>query len=146
MSNVLLRRFSRFAGIGLLNTVVDFGIYAILVRPLGIVLAQIIATGVAMTVGFVLNARYAFSADQLTWQAAVKFFAVNAFNFWLLQPLVILGIAHVLHTFIDSDYAVELLGKLGSLVVSMTINFLVYDRYVWPRTPVSGQPQDQAHN
>lgn len=140
----LRRRLSRFLGIGVVNTLIDVGLYAVLVPHLGIVPSTIISTGAGMLFSFVANARFAFGADRLTWKAAGQFFGLNAINLWALQPLVILGIAWVLERFIDHDYAVALLAKLGSLAVSMTINFLVYDRYIWPQKPLRPTPQPRA--
>ncbi len=146
MSSPLLHRLARFAGIGVINTLLDFALFALLVRPLGIVVAQIVASGISIAVSFVLNARFVFRAEELTWGAAARFFGTNLVNLWLLQPVVILGIAALIGHTVRSDYAVELLAKLGSVAVSMTINFLVYDRYIWPRTPNTEQSVEMTES
>ncbi|MFT4263039.1 MAG: GtrA family protein [Nocardioides sp.] len=135
---VLRRRLGRFAGIGVLNTLIDMGLYALLLPHLAIVPAQIVSSGVAMVFSFIANARFAFGASGLTWRAAGSFFGINALNLWVLQPLVILGAAWAIHLAVDGhDYAVALVAKLVSFAVSLTINFVVYDRWVWPRTSLS---------
>jgi putative flippase GtrA len=136
----LRRRLERFAGIGVLNTLIDVGLFAALVLPLGIVPATLVSTGVAMVFSYVANARFAFDASGLSWRSAAQFLGINAVNFWLIQPVVILAIAAALGAVIDGhDYAVSLAAKVASLVVSLTINFVVYDRFIWPRAHEAGQ-------
>lgn len=133
---VIVRRLSRFAGIGVLNTLIDLGIYAALERPLGIVPATLVSTACGMTFSYFANALFAFGASQLSWRTAVQFFGLNAVNLWVVQPLVILAIDAALRSAVGNDYHRALAAKLGATAVSMTINFLVYDRYIWPRTSV----------
>ena len=137
-SSVLLRRMSRFVGIGVLNTLLDLALYALLEPHLGLVRATIVSTGVAMVFSFVANALFAFGASSLTWRAAATFFVPTALNMWVLQPLAIVALDHLAHHVWAHDYLDALAAKLGATVVSLTVNFVVYDRYVWPRTSLTG--------
>ncbi|WP_017935301.1 GtrA family protein [Nocardioides sp. Iso805N] len=141
---VLVRRIGRFVGIGVLNTLLDLALFAVLEPHLGLVPATIVSTGVAMVFSFVANALFAFGATSLTWRAALTFFVPTAINMWVIQPVVIVALNHVAHQVYDHDYLDALAAKLGATVVSLTINFLVYDRYVWPRTSPDPAPRDVA--
>ncbi|MFD1719541.1 GtrA family protein [Georgenia deserti] len=129
-------RVGRFAGVGVLNTLIDMGVYAILVPHLSIVPSTIISTACGMLFSFLVNAFFVFGAHRVTWKAAVQFFGFNAINLWLLQPVIILALNAVMEPVLGHSYVAALAAKAGSLVVSATINFLVYDRYIWPRTAV----------
>jgi putative flippase GtrA len=130
----VLQRVRRFIGIGVINTLLDLALYAVLEPHLGLVPATIVSTGIAMVFSFVMNALFAFGATSLTVRAAVTFFIPTALNMWVIQPVVIVLLHHLIRLVDDHDYADALLAKLGATAVSLTINFLVYDRYVWPRT------------
>jgi putative flippase GtrA len=116
-----------------LNTLLDLVLYAALVPHLGLLPATIVSTGVAMVFSFVANARLAFGATSLTWRAAAMFFVPTAANMWVVQPAVIELLDHLLRGIYPHDYAAALLAKLGATGVSLTLNFVVYDRFVWPR-------------
>jgi putative flippase GtrA len=133
-------RLSRFAIIGVANTLIDLLLFALLQPHLGTVPATITSTAAGMTFSLVANALFAFGAERVTLKAAAQFVALNAVNLWLLQPLVILGFAELTTRLVADDYVAVLLAKVASLGVSTTINFLVYDRYIWPHTSVRHAP------
>jgi len=89
-----------------------------------------------MAFSLVANALFTFGAERLTVRAAAQFVGLNAVNLWLLQPLVILALAALARQVIADDYQAVLVAKVASLGVSMTVNFVVYDRYIWPHTKV----------
>ncbi len=111
-------------------------LFAVLQPHVGTVPATIVSTGAGMAFSLVANALFAFGAERLTLRAAAQFVGLNAVNLWLLQPLVILALAAVARQVIADDYHAVLLAKVASLGVSMTVNFVVYDRYIWPRTAI----------
>lgn len=134
MASLVLQRARRFLGIGVLNTTVDIVLFALLEPHLGLIPATLASTAVSMTMSFVLNAFFAFGAAGLTWRAAVTFFAPTAVNMWVIQPLVIAGLYQVARALDGHPYLDALAAKLAATGVSLVINFVVYDRYVWPRT------------
>jgi putative flippase GtrA len=140
-ASLLVRRLTRFVGIGVVNTLLDLALYALLEPSLGLLPATIVSTGCAMVFSYVANAFLAFGATRLSWRSAVQFFGLSALNLWIVQPVVIWLLDRVLHSVVHDDYHRALLAKLAATAVSMTLNFLVYDRYIWPRTSVA-QPQD----
>jgi putative flippase GtrA len=130
------RRVSRFGVIGVINTALDFGLFALLAPRLGIIPATIVSTGAAMVFSYIANAFFVFGATALTWKSAAEFFGFNALNLWVLQAGVIQGLDYVLRPVVDGGYPRALLAKLVSIGLSMILNYLVYDRFIWPRTSV----------
>ena len=63
----------RFAGVGVLNTLIDVGLFLLLHDRVGIVLANFISTSAGMAFSFVVNGLFTFKASRLTWRQAGLF-------------------------------------------------------------------------
>jgi putative flippase GtrA len=122
---LLSRAFRRFTVVGVINTAIDVALFALLNAPLGIVLANFLSTSAGMTFSFLVNGRFTFGARRVALRDAVLFVAANATTMWVLQPLLIV-LAH------DAFSAPMLVAKVGSLGVSVVVNFLLYRYVVWP--------------
>lgn len=127
----------RFAAIGALNTVLDFGLLFVL-KAFGvpIIVANIISTSIAFSISFTLNKKYAFkTSDTNVKREIILFIAVTLFGLWVLQNLVIIlaspAIASLLQT---NDQSTLLVAKLAATVVSMVWNYFMYDRVVFKHT------------
>ncbi|WP_340539982.1 GtrA family protein [Nocardioides sp. GXZ039] len=114
----------RFAGVGVINTALDLGLFLLLHERLGIVLANFVSTSAGMTFSFVVNGLFTFSADRLTLRHALLFLATTGAVMWLFQPLVI----HLLAMLIEPLVVVKVL----SIGASFVANFLAYRYVVWP--------------
>lgn len=124
----------RFAAIGALNTLLDFGILFIL-KSLGvpIVVANIISTSIAFSISFTLNKKYTFkTSDTNVKREIALFIAVTLFGLWVLQNLVItLASPVITGIFTTSSGVTLLIAKLAATVVSMIWNYIMYDRVVF---------------
>lgn len=121
----------RFIAIGVLNTLIDFAVLIALTQAgLGIVLANIIATSVALTFSFVMNRRFTFRSEGNRWAEALKFLAVTLFGLWVLQTLVLVVLTGMFEMWFDEPVA--LVGaKIAATIVSTVWNYLLYDRLVF---------------
>ena len=126
----------RFAGVGVVNTLIDLGLFALLHDRLGITLANFVSTSAGMLFSFVVNGRFTFRDERLRLRDAVLFVATTGTTMWVLQPLVIHALVWVL-----GDRWV-LVAKLLAIAVSVVANFAAYRWVVWPGTAPSaaGQP------
>ncbi|MFW6773715.1 GtrA family protein [Nocardioides sp. CPCC 205120] len=124
----LLRRLPpqvRFAGVGVVNTALDVGLFWLLHVPLGITLANLVSTSAGMTFSFVVNGLFTFDAARLTLRHALLFVATTGATMWVLQPLVI----HALLWVVDP----VIVAKVLAIGCSLVVNFAAYRFVVWPR-------------
>lgn len=116
----------RFAGVGVVNTLLDLGLFLLLHGPLGLVLANFVSTSAGMTFSFVVNGLVTFRAGRLTLRHAALFLATTGVVMWALQPVFI----HLLLGVVDDLLVVKVL----SIGLSFVANFAAYRYVVWPAT------------
>lgn len=114
----------RFAGVGLLNTLVDVSAFVLLQAQLGVAAANVVSSSAGMLVSFVLNGLFTFRAARLTLRQAVAFTCTNVLTLWTLQPLLI-------HALLDAGGAV-VVAKVIALGCCVGVNFAAYRWVVWP--------------
>lgn len=124
----------RFVLVGIINTLVDFGLF-LLLSALGVAVvpANMVATGVALCVGFLLNRKFTFDAeDGALLRQVVLFLMVTLVGLWVLQPVVLLLLVPVGDAVLPHAHPLVLTGaKLAATVVSMAWNWLLYSRIVF---------------
>lgn len=114
----------RFAGVGVVNTLLDLGLFLLLADDLGLVLANFVSTSAGMSFSFVVNGLFTFRAGRLTLRHAVLFLATTGLVMWALQPVVI----YLLDGLVEPLALVKVL----SIGVSFVVNFAAYRFVVWP--------------
>lgn len=122
----------RFAGVGVVNTLLDLGLFLLLEDDLGIVLANVVSTSAGMTFSFVVNGLLTFRAGRLTLRHALLFLSTTGAVLWLVQPLVIHALVGVVEPLV--------LVKLLSIGFSFVANFVAYRYVVWPATGPPVEP------
>ncbi len=128
--------------VGVVNTLLDLGLFLLLHDRLGIVLANFVSTSAGMTFSFVVNGLFTFSAGRLTLRHALLFLATTGTVMWALQPVAI----HALLTLADASGMdpdatwVVLLVKVASIGVSFVANFAAYRFVVWPHEDAGASP------
>ena len=131
---MMSRTFRRFLAVGVVNTAIDVTLFAVLHTPLGIVGANFCSTSAGMVFSFLVNGRFTFGARRPTLRHAGLFLVTTGSTMWILQP-----------TLIDIGHSVfgapVMLAKVGSLGVSVVVNFLLYRYVVWPLESVSPAQQ-----
>lgn len=91
------RQFIKFAMVGVLNTVVDFGVYAagIFWLDLHYLVANIFAFLAAASNSYLLNRRWTFRSQDPRWhRQATKYFIVLAIGFGLNELFLYLLVEH----------------------------------------------------
>jgi putative flippase GtrA len=132
----LLRKASTFAAVGVINTLVDFGVFMAAWKVLGLPLvpANLIAWIVAVSGSYVLNSFITFAAEsgrKLTWRAYLTFVASGVVGF--------LGNTAVLWA--ASFFVPVVLAKVFAIGASFVINFSLSHFVVFRRRqPDGGQP------
>ncbi|MCW2797500.1 GtrA family protein [Nocardioides sp.] len=126
------RTARRFAAVGVVNTLLDTGLFMLLHGRLGVVGANFVSTSAGMAFSFVANGVFTFGAGRLTLRHAALFVATTGVTMWLVQPLVIRGLLGLLAPVAGGGEAVVLLAKLLAIGVSVVLNFAAYRWVVWP--------------
>ena len=130
----------RFGLVGCCNTLVDYGVFYLMIAAVNLhkSVAQVIATGVAMCVSFLLNRKWTFQKDgagNLT--EVARFIVVNTISMLVVIVFThlfydILHIETIANPFLsaigisfafEGDYAV-MLAKLVASVFSVLVNFI----------------------
>lgn len=133
----------RFCIVGVLNTVIDISIFLFLrTLSFGIVTANLFSTSVALLVSFKLNRSFTFQNNsEKQRRQFIRFLIVTVFGLWVLQPVVIKVLldlnAHLNYIRLFPDImgreliSADLVSKMVSTVVSLTWNYIWYNKYVF---------------
>ncbi|MDB5166642.1 MAG: hypothetical protein JWM37_714 [Candidatus Saccharibacteria bacterium] len=144
-------QFIRFCIVGLVNTAIDTIIFVTL-RELGlsVLLANIISTTIGLAVSLALNYRYTFkTTGGLAPPKIALYIGVTLFGLWILQPIAI-SLLMVLDQHVPYvQWAAGLVGhesilsnaipKLGSVVVTLTWNYLWYSYVIFKDRKVAAE-------
>lgn len=144
-----LRRAGKFGVIGIINTLLDFTIFNVETKYLGlqVIPANIVSTTIAMVFSFTANRQIVFGGrGKAVWRQGVSFLAVTAVGLYVIQ----LGIIHLLvidwpaplhlgvhivrglgiNVFSDGFY-INNGAKAIATVASLAWNYIMYKRVVF---------------
>lgn len=123
----------RFALVGGINTVIDFGIlFSLVYLGLDKIPSNFISTSVAFIFSFFANKTFTFKSK--TGNAKREFIAfiiVTLFGLWVLQPLVISAASFALTPLQFNEGAALFAGKIIATIVSLIWNYVMYSRFVF---------------
>ena len=126
----------RFGLIGVINTALDFGLLFIL-KSVGLMAttANIFSTSIAFVFSFFANKKYTFrSSGTHIVREMILFVAVTLFGLWVLQTGVICLVLPHLSKLLRSSEMGLLVTKLIATAVSMTWNYILYDKLVFKKS------------
>jgi putative flippase GtrA len=128
---------SRFASVGVVNTIVDFALFLLLVGlGLHAVAANLVSTAAGMAVSFAGNRRFVFGATGDRRRELVLFVLVCGAGVWLIQPAVILGVGAALGAGTNlSALLIAPVSKAAAIVVAAVWNFVLYRQLVFRAAP-----------
>lgn len=121
----------RFGFVGVINTIVDFGLLFTL-RYLGLpsVTANFVSTSVAFTLSFGLNKNVVFRAKGSDIRREVTLFIITTlFGLWALQTIVITVVDLVAPTSSISLFV----SKVLATIVTICWNYVMYSRVVFKK-------------
>lgn len=123
----------KFAAIGGINTVIDFG-SLFLLKSLGlpVIPANILSTSAAFCFSFFANRKYTFKpTGRSAARELLLFIVVTLFGLWVLQTIVISLVTHLLAGLHLPADLVLLLAKLLATTTSLIWNYTLYSRVVF---------------
>jgi putative flippase GtrA len=124
---------ARFASVGVVNTLVDFGLFLGLVAVgTSAVPANTLSTAAGMAVSFLGNRRFVFGGTGNRFRELALFVLVCGTGIWLIQPLVIVSLTSALAAlWAGPEVVVAAIAKLGGILVAAVWNFALYGRLVF---------------
>lgn len=124
-------RIIRFVVVGVLNTAIDLIIlFALTWLGVDVWLANICSTSVALLFSFVVNRSFTFQSSGNPRKQIVPFLAITLAGLWVLQPLVLVAVTSMMNG-LWGEYVGLFTAKILATVVSMTWNYLLYNRLVF---------------
>lgn len=123
----------RFAVVGSVSTVIDFGTLFTLVHiGLKTLPSNYISTLIAMIFSFTANKKYTFKNTQNNHgKQIIKFLVVTLIGLWIIQPIVISFSIKLLTTTGISSSLILLVAKAGATAISMIWNYVLYKKFVF---------------
>lgn len=124
-------RIIRFVSVGILNTAIDVAVlFALTAMGVELWTANVVSTSTALVFSFLVNRSFTFNSRGRILRQVLPFLAVTIFGLWVIQPLVMLGVLFVVDPLWNEDLAL-FVAKMLATVVSMTWNYLLYNRLVF---------------
>lgn len=117
--NETFRQFMRFCVVGIINTIIDYGVYLFFSRSIGLfyLYANILAILVAMTFSFFANKYWTFGNFENKLKSQyTKFFLIGVIYFILYNSIFYLSIIN-LHIY-------DLLAKVIAIAIGLFWNFI----------------------
>lgn len=125
----------RFGLVGIINTIVDFGVLFLLVDLFDVVpiAANIVSTTAALIVSYGLNKKSVFGDDGAhNPRQIITFVIVTLVGLWGLQSLVIYILSGWLQSLLVKNVAL-LIAKLIASFFSLVWNYVWYSRIIFKR-------------
>jgi putative flippase GtrA len=139
---VFLRKAISFGLIGVVNTVVDFGVFMFGIKVLGLALApaNVVSWSIAITGSYVMNSRITFAAEsgrRLTWRDYGTFVASGIVGLVANTATVVVA-APLLESITDYNVSIA---KVLAIGVSFVVNFSMSHFVVFrPRRQPASEP------
>ena len=124
---------ARFAGVGIVNTIVDFGLYVCLFAiGLAPVAANFLSTSAGMAVSFIGNRHLVFGPTSNRRREITLFVVVCGIGIWVIQPLVIISTTRLLlASGLDSLVLLATGPKIFAIGIAAIWNYFLYSRVVF---------------
>lgn len=120
---------------GAINTAIDFGaLFALSAVGVPLIVGNTISTGAALIFSFFANRSYTFKTQpggSLPGMLS-KFLVVTLIGLWALQPIALMLVMNILRDSVEPGLAL-FFAKVLATFVSMTWNYVLYDRFVFRR-------------
>lgn len=134
-----VHKIARFGFVGLLNTVIDYAVFNIIVFGFGVrpFVANFFSTSIALTFSYFMNKRYVFKhAGKFDVKSATLFFGFTAFGLWIIQGVGLSLIVHWTQTnlpelYAEHEFLVVNGAKLLASICSIAWNFTTYNSIVF---------------
>ena len=129
----------RYSLVGGFNTALDFCLLFVFVA-LGLdrIPANYLSTGVSMIISFFANKRFTFKHTTGSKRRQIPLFIlVTVIGMWVIQPIVIWAVTHVLDPYIANKSIELFITKVIATVASLIWNYMLYSRVVFKKHSIN---------
>jgi len=128
----------RFGVVGGANTALDFGIlFTLVFFGFDRIASNYISTTIAFVFSFFVNRSFTFkSKASNTKKQFGLFLVITLFGLWVIQPIIITGVAWMISDLGIPNSIVLFIGKLLATVVTLVWNYVLYAKYVFKKDEV----------
>lgn len=123
----------RFAIVGCLNTIIDFGVLFILVGlGVPIIVGNFISTSSALIFSFFANKKFTFrNKEKMSKKQLTYFLVITLFGLWVIQPIIITITSILLKSWLSDVRILLVIEKLLATCVTLVWNYLLYRKFVF---------------
>jgi putative flippase GtrA len=135
------RQLLRFALVGVLNTLLDAGLFALLhSHGLHVTTANFISSSCGILLSLALNSHYTFRVQKIRSRQVILFVTINLFELWVLQPITILLLLPYLDwlrafSLFTSTFSISFLASLLVTAVTFIWNYVLYSKIIYQKIP-----------
>ena len=128
----------RFGVVGGANTALDFGIlFTLVFFGFDRIASNYISTTIAFVFSFFVNRSFTFkSKSGNTKKQFGLFLVITLFGLWVIQPIIITGVAWMISDLGIPNSIVLFIGKLLATLVTLVWNYVLYAKYVFKKAEV----------
>lgn len=142
-------------GVGIFNTLLDFSFYTLLTLILlkdNIAVAGLVSGTFALLCAFTTHGLITWRGSHLDRQTLLRFFLFTGLGMWVIRPLLLAAFinlsglyewAHSITTALGLPFSRDFVRNTGSfglmLVIVLTYNYFVYERFVFKKSNRIGQ-------
>lgn len=135
---------AKFGGVGVLNTIIDYAAFNVLLLGLGIkpFWANLVSTTAALSFSYFMNKRFVFKhAGVFDVRSALLFLGFTAFGLWIIQGAGLALIIHWTQTnypalYANHEFIIANGAKLIASIGSIIWNFTTYNSIVFKNNAV----------
>lgn len=138
-----------FAGVGVINTLIDFTFYSLLTLFIfksedQIAIAGVISGTVALVCAFLTHSFITWREKPISHQTAIKFFIFTGIGMWIIRPFLLsvfikfTGLFHWVYTLFQSihlPFSYDFICNTGAFgfmaLIVLVYNYFVYQRFVF---------------
>ena len=153
-----------FLGVGVFNTLIDFGFYTFLTSVFfkngkEIALAGLISGTFALICAFITHGFITWRGSHINHKTLLRFFLFTGFGMWVIRPILLSlfiklhGLYTWVHHLFDKlgiHFSYNFVSNTGAfgfmLLIVLTYNFVVYEKYVFKFKIADTEPESHSES
>lgn len=158
------KRHFMFLGVGIVNTLLDFGFYTFLTafvfeEPDNIAKAGLVSGTFALVCAFLTHSLITWRGSHITYKTIAKFIAFTGFGMWFIRPMLLslfikmselFSWAYHISNSIGLPFSYDFVANTGAfgfmVVIVLAYNYFVYERFVFTSKRPPRHTDQESHS